>query len=248
MATKNQWLKTNIKDRLTNPSADFAVYHNVSNINCSTFMDECLAAREDIIKTYPKLFVPLSGGLDSEFVMKLFLNDATPIIVDTPGNTIESAFAYRFCRVNNLTPIVIKKTEAEMLELYYNEIFKKLNGRGHNSVAVFIAAKYAVDNGGVAIIGEHAYDDVNEWDFYNDVLIGDDSSLYFFMWTPELVKAMQTEWNQFNEDHQEFKHKLYDLSYRPKISYYYSGKYNEVCKRILSTTVFPNSNATVKLL
>ena len=247
MVTKNQWLTTNIRDRLVDPSTVFNISYNVSNISHDGFLKECEKARDDIKKTYKKIYVALSGGMDSEFVMNCFGDAAIPIIVDTPGNKLESSYAYHYCKNYNITPIVIKKTEAEMLTVFYEQIFKKINSVAPNSVATYIAAKYAVDNGGVAVIGEHGYDCVNEWDFYNDALIGVDSSLYFFMWTPELVKAMKDEWKKF-DDHQEFKNSIYGVSFRPKIKYQYSRNYENVLNKIYTMKNFtPNVELVINI-
>jgi hypothetical protein len=224
MATKNNWLKTNIAERLTNPAVDFKVWHNVEEVRNDDWETALFDTVTDFSWISKKLYIPLSGGMDSEFVFESLKHlYPTPIIVDTPGNKLESAYAYHYCRQNNLKPVVIEKTEAEMLLVYYEDIFTKLNGVGMNSAATLIAARYAEDQGGVAVIGEHGYDGVSEWDFYNDVLIHEDNSIYFFMWTPELVRAMQNEYD--GGDHQEFKHRLYKVAFRPKMKYQYSSSY-----------------------
>jgi hypothetical protein len=192
MATKNNWLKTNIAERLTNPAADFKVWHNVETVKNHDWETALFDTVTDFSWISKKLYIPLSGGMDSEFVFDSLKHlYPTPIIVDTPGNKIESAYAFHYCRKNDLKPLVIEMTEKQMLHIYFNDIFTRLNGYGHNSVAALIATRYAENNGGVAVIGEHGYDDVNEWDFYNDALISEDASIYFYMWTPELVRAMR---------------------------------------------------------
>jgi hypothetical protein len=225
MATKNNWLKTNIAERLTNPAVDFRVWHNVEEVRNDDWETALFDTVTDFSWISKKLYIPLSGGMDSEFVFESLKHlYPIPIIVDTPGNKLESAYAFHYCRKNNLKPVVIEKTEAQMLHIFYEDIFKKLNGYGFNSVATLIAGRYAEDQGGVAVIGEHGYEDNNEWDFYNDILINEDNSIYFFMWTPELVKAMRKEYD--NGDHQEFKHRLYNIPFRPKIKYQYSRLYD----------------------
>jgi hypothetical protein len=226
MATKNNWLKTNIAERLTNPAVDFKVWHNVEEIRDDDWETALFDTVTDFSWISKKLYIPLSGGMDSEFVFESLKHlYPTPIIVDTPGNKLESAYAFHYCRKNNLKPVVIEKTEAEMLSIYYKDIFSKLNGYGINSVATLIAGRYAEDQGGVAVIGEHAYDGVSEWDFYNDALIHEDNSIYFFMWIPELVRAMQKEYDGGN--HQEFKYRLYNIPFRPKLIYDYSRLYGD---------------------
>jgi hypothetical protein len=233
MATKNNWLKTNITERLTNPAADFKVWHNVETVGNDDWETALFDTVTDFSWISKKLYIPLSGGMDSEFVFESLKHlYPTPIIVDTPGNKLESAYAYHYCNKNNLKPVVIEKTETEMLQIYYSDIFTKLNGCGINSVAALIAGRYAEDCGGVAVIGEHGYDGVSEWDFYNDALIHEDNSIYFFMWTPELVQAMRNEYD--GGDHQEFKHRLYGVPLRSKIKYQYSSAYESALNFINS--------------
>ena len=248
MATKNNWLKTNIAERLTNPEADFKVWHEVESVEKLTWSQALFDTVTDFSWISKKLYIPLSGGMDSEFVFDCLKHlKPTPIIVDTPGNKLESAYAFHYCRKHDLKPVVIEKTEAEMLRTYYEDIFVKLNGYGSDSVAVLLASRYAEENDGVAVIGEHAYDDVNEWDFYNDALIHENNSIYFFMWSPELVKAMQNEYD--GDDHQEFKHRLYKVPFRPKLNYDYSSSYKRAFTTIRSKRVYTpgyNSRVTVQ--
>lgn len=245
MATKNNWLKTNIAERLTNPAANLKVWHEVEQVEPLTWSQALFDTVTDFSWISKKLYVPLSGGMDSEFVFDCLKHlYPTPIIVDTPGNKLESAYAFHYCRKHNLKPVVIQKTETEMLQTYYDEIFTKLNGIGSDSVAVLIAARYAEEMGGVAVIGEHAYDDVSEWDFYNEALIHENNSIYFFMWTPELIKAMQNEYD--GGDHQEFKHRLYKVPFRPKINYNYGVQYKKALAAIRAKrTISPNPKCKV---
>lgn len=234
MATKNNWLKTNIAERITNPAVDFKVWHEVESVEILNWSQALFDTITDFSWISKKLYIPLSGGMDSEFVFDCLKHlNPTPIIVDTPGNKLESAYAFHYCRKHNINPVVIHKREAEMLQTYYDDIFMKLNGCGSDSTATFIAARYAEEHGGVAVIGEHAYDGVSEWDFYNDVLIHENNSIYFFMWTPELVRAMRCEYLlNDTDDHQEFKHRLYKVPFRPKISYSYSKLYYDALNKI----------------
>ena len=233
MATENNWLKTNIKDRLTDPSVKVVSYFDNIPYSILSFKEASQNVVEKIVSKYENIFIPFSGGMDSEYVFNCFLRHKfTPIIVDTPCNKEESFYAFKRCEEVNLKPIVIKKTEKELIETYYNEIYKKLNGVGYNSAAAFIAAKYADENNGIAVIAEHGYDGTNEWDFYNDVLIHEENSVYFFMYDPEIFYAMQKEYN--GEDHQIFKHKLYGVELRPKIKYKYSEAGDYIIKSLMS--------------
>jgi hypothetical protein len=247
MGTKNNWLKTNIAERLTNPALDFKVWHNVETVKNDDWATALFDTVTDFSRISKKLYIPLSGGMDSEFVFESLKHlYPTPIIVDTPGNKLESTYAFHYCRKNNLTPVVIEMSEKQMLHIYYEDIFTKLNGYGSNAVSQLIAGRYAEDNGGVAVIGEHGYDGANEWDFYNDALIHEDNTIYFFMWTPEIVKVMQNEYE--GEDHQEFKYRLYNVPFRPKMYYSYSSLYETAITAIRSKrSIMPNSRSSINL-
>jgi hypothetical protein len=250
MATKNNWLKTNIAERLSNPAVNLKVWHEVEQVEPLTWSQALFDTVTDFSWISKKLYIPLSGGMDSEFVFDCLKHlYPTPIIVDTPGNTLESAYAFHYCRKHNLNPVVIRKTETEMLRTYYEDIFVKINGCGSDSTATLIAARYAEEHGGVAVIGEHAYDGVSEWDFYNDVLIHENNSIYFFMWTPELVRAMRSEYlSNDTDDHQEFKHRLYRVPFRPKISYAYGKSYYTALNKITEQRKhFPNPKDTINI-
>ena len=232
MATENHWLRTTIRDRLTDPKSKFIVRFDHVNYKSISFSDASKQVVNKIVAKYDNIYIPLSGGMDSEYVFNCFLGHKfTPIIIDAPTNKKETDYAFRRCEETNITPIVIQKTEREMIEIYYEKIFKKLRGSGHNSTAAYIAGKYADDNGGVAIIGEHGFDGMNEWDFYNDALIHEENSIYFFMYDIQIFSAMILEYKN-NENYQIFKHKLYGIPLRPKMKYEYSEEGKKIIKQL----------------
>jgi hypothetical protein len=232
MATENRWLRSNIRDRLVNPKAKFIVSFDHINYIPISFCEASKIVTEKIVAKYDNIYVPLSGGMDSEYVFNCFLGHKfTPIIVSTPANKEESSFAFNRCKSENVKPIVIEKTEAELLTTYYNEIYKKLNGSGINSTATYIAGKYADDHGGVAIIGEHGYDGFNEWDFYNDALIHEENSIYFFMYDIQIFAAMMKEFSDYDH-HQTFKHRIYGVPLRKKMKYTYSKEFDSLFNQI----------------
>jgi asparagine synthetase B (glutamine-hydrolysing) len=237
MATENHWLRSNIKERLTDKSSEFIVNFDHIEYTSISFQEASERVVQKIVKKYDNIFIPLSGGMDSEYVFNSFLgNKFTPIIVDTPANKTESEYAFRRCRETNIKPVVIEKTEQEMVEIYYEQIFKKLNGIGYNSTATYIAGKYAEEQNGVVVIGEHGYDGMNEWDFYNDALIHEENSIYFFMYDIEIFAAMMKEFAQYDH-HQEFKRRIYNIPIRPKIIYSYSNDYNNIIQQIIRLAI-----------
>jgi hypothetical protein len=200
-----------------------------------SFDEACDYTAKQIYKDLgPKLYLALSGGYDSEFVYKVFQRNnipVIPIVVLTGGNKQEAEYAFKVCP----NPIVIDIIKQNVLVTYYTEIYKKLNSYGINSVPALICGKYAQEHGGNLIVGEHLIDGttfrVNDWDFYNDVLLTNKTA-EFFIYTPEVVYAMAYEMTEDSE--QQWKQKLYRLEPRPVHSYEYSNAFDTVLKDINS--------------
>jgi asparagine synthetase B (glutamine-hydrolysing) len=231
MATYQNWLTTNISDKLKEKTIKFSVQENDIDYEILSFKK----ATELAISQLPdkRKFIPLSGGLDSEYVFRKIKE--TPIIIDTPCNQEELRYAYKVVEELNIEPIIIYKSESDLIEIFYEEIAKKLNSTGYNSVAAYIAGSYAKEKNSIVIIAEHAYDGVNEWDFYNDALLGLENSHYLLMYNREINEAMKKEYQ--GNCHQLFKSKLYDVELRPKMKYKYSEKANFVLKKIIQGLV-----------
>lgn len=235
MATENHWLRTNIKERLTNPKTPFVVSFDRTNHTPISFQEASKRVVNKIVSKYDNIYILLSGGMDSEYVFNCFLGHKfTPIIVDTPANKEESTYAFKRCAETNIEPVVIVKSEKELIQTYYETIYKRLHSTGHNSTATYIAAKYADEHNGVAVIGEHGYDGMNEWDFYNDALIHEENSIYFFMYDQQIFDAMKSEYRK-GENHQAFKQRIYNISIRPKMKYEYSKQALDVISKLAST-------------
>jgi 7-cyano-7-deazaguanine synthase in queuosine biosynthesis len=247
MATYKNWLTTNVLDRDSVKASDLKVTLSKIdewNLNLD-FVEATKYTIEKIALLKKRIFIGLSGGMDSEYVCKAFLQehvDFTPVIIETPGNSLELSYAYHFCRKNNLEPIIIKKSEADMLKCYYNDILNRISGYGNNATATYMAAKYAEDHNGIFVMAEHLIDDqddgsiligANEWDFYNDVLIGEHNTHYFFDYTPEIVYSMVKAIDI--DDAQEYKCNLYDIPFRPKMIYQYSREYEDALKQLRRT-------------
>ena len=231
MTTHNDWFGHNMETRLTNPLARFEITVKPQKITIPDIKTASTEVIRLLAEKNKKIFVGLSGGMDSEYVMKRFLEedvDATPIIVSSPCNRLETLFAFNFCKENNIRPIVIQKNDVEIVTIFYEDILSKLNGKGVESVQALIAGRYAEDNNGIFVKSDHLLGDdedwqkpitfigSNEWDFYNDVLIHKENTYSFFLHTPELigclVKNITDDCNV-----QEYKQKMFGIPVRPKI-------------------------------
>ena len=76
------------------------------------YIESCRAAEELNDLKQGKLHIMYSGGLDSEYCLKVFLSlgiDVTPVIIKlNPGyNDHDTKYAFDFCSAHNITPKVV---------------------------------------------------------------------------------------------------------------------------------------------
>ena len=248
MLTKNNWLQSNIKDRLIDKSVNLQLSINLYPFKCMTFDEATDYTCKEIYKEYKNLYLALSGGLDSEYVLRAFHRNnisIQPIIVCC-GNEKENEYAYKACNELQITPIVINVSEILFLEYFLKYIYA--NGAiGYNSTQKIFAHEYSYKNNGILLCGEHflgqdnlisdeQYSFIDEWDFYEDCNF-DGNIINFFLYTPELVYAIAPKvymkWY-------EYKALIYNIEYRNKMK----AKYSQELSLILRKLSKPNSTKT----
>ncbi len=105
--TKNNYLRTfgsgeNFKAEIDSPNNKNSNYHTT-----------CLELAEQVYQSRQgKLYLMYSGGVDSEYILSIFLTlgiDITPVIVRLKPNynDHDTKYAFDFCRSKNLNPLVI---------------------------------------------------------------------------------------------------------------------------------------------
>jgi hypothetical protein len=102
------------------------------------------------------IFIAFSGGLDSEFILQTFISaglDIIPIIVDSPFNQPEVAYAYKLCAENNITPVVISYTSVQQFVLAVYNIAKTHNLNSLIGCVTMLAADYATAHSGNLLTG-----------------------------------------------------------------------------------------------
>jgi hypothetical protein len=249
MAIENNWIQHNLMKRFTDHHLSFEVKINPNPYKEMSFHDAADCTAQKIYQKYPKLFLSFSGGADSDYVFHCFQRNNipfTPILVKTSGNTVELEYAFHTCRKFNITPVVLELSDADLLAFFHKEILNKLNSVGLCAIPGIIACKYAKEHGGVLVIGEHMIDyegenifpAMNEWDFYNEIFVGDEYNVPFFNYTTELAVAMISRIEPMPIS--EWKWQLYNIDYRPVIDYVFVDTvrtliFNIRCLRVLKT-------------
>ena len=76
------------------------------------FIESCKAAEEIYNLKQGKLHLLYSGGVDSEYALKVFLHlkmDVVPVIINlNPSyNDFDIAYAIKFCNKNKIDPLII---------------------------------------------------------------------------------------------------------------------------------------------
>lgn len=231
MPTKNNWLTSNLSERRINPTIDFKALFNPHPFRKCSLDDAVSQAVCDIASKHDKIYVALSGGLDSEYILLSFYNNnvpVIPIIVRTDHNKTEIEFAFHMCRKLAIKPVVLECSDELYVALYNREVVNCYNGRGYAATAVFVAFEYAKRNGGAIVTGEHVIDDepfihkasLCEWDFY---LQEKDWPCYGLLThIPEISWAIVSAYD--GSPVQDFKSKLFGLSFRPKLNYDFNKK------------------------
>ena len=227
MATKNNWLTSNLKNRFIDKNCDLKIIINQSTYQKMSFENSVFKTINELQQIGKPIYIGLSGGLDSEFVVRKFVEckvDFKPLIISHYWYKNELTNAYNVCKELNLTPVVLEKSSKQLIECYKNEIIDKLNSFAFGSIPQIECLKYVLEKNGIFVKSEHAVgDDINkktcvefnEWDFFNECLIENAPSYDFFMYNREICYSMIKAISDV--DSQTFKCNLYGLPYREKI-------------------------------
>lgn len=257
MLTENFWTKSNILERTFDNDLDINLTIDfnktkVDELTNDLLLNFDLSTKEVCSKLKnidTKLYLSLSGGYDSDFVFHKFVEyqvPFTPIIVKTEANVYESSYAFRSCKVHDITPIVLERNTRDLMEFWFHSLWKSLKGVGYNSVPSVWAGEYAKENGGVLVIGEHLLLDwkeqdgidlgYSEWDFYNDYFIGEKETIPFFMYDANICYhlhrlALEEKYKYLSEA--DFKCDIYRLPFRPKIRYNWGDSFKELFRKVI---------------
>jgi len=242
MIIKNNWITENIQERFVNENSIFNVElkpHPFKKISFDQAVEQTIF---EIAKKYKNLYLGLSGGYDSDFVIHAFHKYNVPItpVIVCCGNELENTYAFRTCKKLNIDPVFIQVSDDEFINYYEEKIYKKFNGVGLHSTQKLFVCEYIQKNNGTFVTGENWLGDgsdiinnqkvsfINEWDFYHTYSY-DIPSIDFFLYSAELSYAMMPHhlpkmtWAQY-------KNYLFNIEYRTKMRPEYSEKIkNRIC-------------------
>jgi len=128
--TENNWFTTNLHERTPENSEEheFEIFLKLYEFERTTFQDSANKLAKQLTEEYDNLYLAYSGGMDSEFVLKTFLDlglPIKPVILSTPFNELEYQFALDFCTERNITPEIITLDKKQFLQEMYDRTYAK---------------------------------------------------------------------------------------------------------------------------
>lgn len=157
---KDKWIRYSYNRTYTNPypEEEYKLYLRPPGPTESLSVDEAAnRVAEDIYSKHNKIFVAMSGGIDSEYVAKVFhrLNiPFTPVIFEVEDlNATDIWWAYKWCKDNGRTPEVVKVTGDEFVKTMVMLCQKYCTRTAGGPSAMYHCSKLAREKGGVLVTG-----------------------------------------------------------------------------------------------
>jgi hypothetical protein len=237
MLTKNNWITTNLDKRLDGSILDLEVKLNPYRFQSIDFASASRIVAEEIADLFSTIYVSMSGGMDSEYIVRLLHRLGIPFtaIAVACGNKIEITHAYALFKELDITPVILEVDVEDHRKYYYENIYKKFNGTGWHSTQLLMATEYVYQRDALIISGNHLigdgsdiingvrYASVSEWDYYHHYSFSNAKIIDFLLYTPQIAYALLPSdiepiyWNVYKE-------KLYGVRYRNKVRPYYSAE------------------------
>lgn len=235
MPGQNDWFKINLDRELDNSKIKFAVTFDLPNNVELDFERASDLTAQAIADSYPNLHLGLSGGLDSEYVAKVFLRNhirfVPVILIMNTFDPNEHWYAQYFCEQYDLKPIIIDYSDRlyDLQKLMIQESVK-IRCECNLAFAHHVIAHELPDAQLCTGVGHPlqrcmtAYDQphgeqlvIDEYDFYLDVTYRNKHPGGFFSYTPDsflsLIKNIDLSVNS-----QKAKSKLFQIPFRPKLN------------------------------
>lgn len=264
MLTKNNWLTSNIDETIkTHTGVYFKMIFDIppfKDLDFQTAADEaCKHIRKDFSG---ELYLSLSGGLDSEFILRCFHRNnikITPLIVICEDlNPSEDANAINVCNELNIKPVIINVTLSEFYKVCVNIITRIQLTFAVNSVCYYYTQKHIQNSGGGTLIdGTNMLPAV----FHNDRFLitcryehlqeqygFNNANVAFYFYTPELVYSMfpKKELPPEGIPQTDYKVKLYGLKRNIKTKNMFSDEFRKNIRKVRKLYNTPLPGAPLK--
>jgi hypothetical protein len=210
MPGHNNWFKINLELGLNNLELPFEMELSVPPTLTTDFKQASDEAAKLLASKFNKLYLCLSGGMDSEYVATVLMRNKipfVPVLLKTKNNLGELWYAYHFCSKHNLKPLVLDYSTQNNKLLHI--LFKYSNAAANNTTISFfphVVAEHIATLGGSLLTGYgdpfpwgNDYDmitndrlETDEHAFYLDVNFGTQHPGGFFSYTPDLFFSLVT--------------------------------------------------------
>lgn len=252
MSTKNNWFTTNLNSRSLANRCDFSVNISPYRFVNKSFEQASKDTAQELYAKYNNLYLAYSGGLDSEYVLKVFNNNGlkiVPVILRTPFNELESNYAIRYCNQNSIKYELVEFSKRDIIY----KLYEKTCSQGLYSLlggVPLILCDIVSNSGGRLLTGygepfttipgiqpEHPLAETLEfceWDYYLDNYNIDHPS-GFFTYDLSLFSALISE-IQYGISTQLAKYTLYQLTPRPKM--FWSKEFYNIFREIVTPFTF----------
>lgn len=241
-------MTSNIQAIVSGEEEKFEVHFVPYPFKRMSFEDAAKHTANLIDYRYPELCVGVSGGADSEFVVRLFHRlhiRFIPVIIHYDGNEEDLQSAYDLCQELKIDYQIIKVNEEDIIRYYLKHIYGELHNDGLNHTFQMMITDYAKEWGKVAVLGEtHVFDPnpnrsiVRAFKFIPELHYRDVVPFYYY--TLELAFAEMCEIRE-GETSEQFKSRVRGTRLRhkcyPKYSFGTMNKYLNVEKILNPTTL-----------
>lgn len=244
MFARNNWIYSNIKQRMVNPTLDLSVYLDLKDVKIENikFEDACNMTAYQIKKDYSdkKIYISFSGGMDSENIIRVFHRNNIefyPIIVVCNDNRQELKYAFKTCFELKLKPIILKMSDKHLQEIVFIDILNKLKGVGIYSAQHIFASRYVNYQKGILVNGAEMLVNTEgtifnipigllDVEIYTYALLSNTSiSIPFYFYTPQIFYSYVRSIDETsNETIQQFKSTLYNIENRIKYRPIYNDR------------------------
>lgn len=102
---ENNWFTTNLYERSADNHIDFQIKFEPYEFVDRGFYKNCDILAQQLYDRYKNLYICYSGGMDSEFVLKVFVDlgiPITPVVVTTPYTSQECQYAFKYCNSRSI--------------------------------------------------------------------------------------------------------------------------------------------------